>query len=148
MRVALAAAVAGLLLHASASAGQQAVSSEQLDYLLAKLSEQQAQLSVLQKTVGELNERVARLEREARELRQLPSQSQASPQRAIPASLDAWRRLEEGMTREQVRSLLGEPLRIVKPHFEYWYYGSGECPNVKFSSSEVVGWCEPEWTSR
>jgi len=57
--------------------------------------------------------------------------------------LENWRALQEGMTKEDVRSLMGEPERISKNviGFEDWNYGTG---NITFDSGGLVaGWDEP-----
>jgi len=66
------------------------------------------------------------------------------PVAAVPPGLSSWRRLNKGLSREQVRSILGEPLRISGGYFEYWYYGeSSYRARVTFNNNLVYGWDEP-----
>jgi hypothetical protein len=69
------------------------------------------------------------------------------PVRSVPAGLSAWRQLAKGLTREEVRSILGEPVKIEGGSIERWYYGSTAnfyAPaRVDFINSNVYGWSEP-----
>ena len=65
---------------------------------------------------------------------------------SAPPGLRGWRQVTKGMTRQQIRSILGEPLRIRSSGgLEEWYfsvelYGS----YVWFGSGDlVVSWSEP-----
>jgi hypothetical protein len=68
----------------------------------------------------------------------------ASP---LPAALTSWRRISKGLSRNQVRSILGEPRKIEGGDFENWYYGSGSfmgaSSSVLFYNNMVYSWCEP-----
>ena len=59
---------------------------------------------------------------------------------AAPAGLSAWRQLSKGISREQVRSVLGQPSGISGGVLEIWNYGTGY---VSFSEGGVYGWYEP-----
>jgi len=59
---------------------------------------------------------------------------------ATPAGLSAWRQLSKGISREQVRSVLGQPSRISGGVLETWDYGTGY---VSFSEGGVYGWYGP-----
>lgn len=69
------------------------------------------------------------------------------PVRSVPAGLSSWRQIAKGLSRDQVRSVLGEPRKIQGGDFEYWYYGSGSYlgapSSVTFYESKVDSWCEP-----
>ncbi len=69
------------------------------------------------------------------------------PVRSVPAGLSSWRQITKGLSRDQVRSVLGEPRKIQGGDFEYWYYGSGSYlgapSSVTFYESKVDSWCEP-----
>lgn len=66
---------------------------------------------------------------------------------SVPAVLSSWRQISKGLTRDQVRSILGEPRKIHGGDFEYWYYGSatylGAPSSVTFYHSKVDSWSEP-----
>jgi len=65
----------------------------------------------------------------------------------VPAGRSAWRQISMGMSREQVRVLLGEPRKIDTTIFEVWAYGIdsyyGAAATVSFSYNKVTGWSEP-----
>jgi len=62
-----------------------------------------------------------------------------------PPSLRTWRQISMNMTRQQVRELLGEPLRINATGLEQWYYSKDQSGSyVWFGYGDlVVGWKEP-----
>jgi outer membrane protein assembly factor BamE (lipoprotein component of BamABCDE complex) len=62
-------------------------------------------------------------------------------QRATSHTRSAWRQLSKGMSREQVRALLGEPDRINGGTFERWRWTSGG--EIIFYQGAVDGWSEP-----
>jgi hypothetical protein len=64
----------------------------------------------------------------------------------IPPSLRAWRQVSMGMTRQKVRELLGEPLRISATVLEGWYYSKDAYSSyVRFGyDGVVIGWNEPD----
>jgi hypothetical protein len=65
----------------------------------------------------------------------------------IDKNLSAWRKITTGLTRDQVREILGEPKKIETSIFERWYYADyAYCDmpaSVKFSQGFVSGWQEP-----
>jgi len=69
------------------------------------------------------------------------------PIAAVPAGLSQWRRIRLGLSQDEVRDILGEPLKIDAQIFERWYYGKyayGDQPaSVKFHQGVVSGWVEP-----
>lgn len=74
-----------------------------------------------------------------------------TPQRATPSAspspggdaskLANWRALRRGMTGDDVRALLGEPVRIQGGGFTYWFWDRGG--KVSFWQEKVDGWEEP-----
>lgn len=55
-----------------------------------------------------------------------------------------WLLLEKGMTKEQVKELLGEPGKVLSGFGAYWYYPDSFGGKVEFDDNEkVTGWSEP-----
>ena len=58
-----------------------------------------------------------------------------------------WRQLQLGISRDQVKSLLGEPatVSVIGESFEYWYYDKNKQwkAYVRFNKKGVSGWTEP-----
>jgi hypothetical protein len=63
------------------------------------------------------------------------------PAGSLPADLSSWRQLSKGLSRDQVRSILGEPRRINGGAFETWSYQGGSY--VVFYIGKVDSWSEP-----
>ena len=66
---------------------------------------------------------------------------------SAPAGLSSWRRLKKGISRDEVRTCLGEPLKIKGGDFERWYYGQTASPygpaTVTFYLGLLDSWVEP-----
>lgn len=55
-----------------------------------------------------------------------------------------WLLLEKGMTKEQVKELLGEPGKTLSGFGTYWYYPDSFGGKVEFDTDDkVTGWSEP-----
>lgn len=69
------------------------------------------------------------------------------PVSSMPAGLSSWRRISKGLSRDQVRSSLGEPSKIDGGAFETWYYGPKFSlygpATVRFYRDVVDSWVEP-----
>ena len=62
----------------------------------------------------------------------------------VAPGLRAWRQISNGMTRQQIRTLLGEPLKVSATGLEEWYYSDDQLGAfVWFNSQGVCGWREP-----
>ena len=101
-------------------------------------------VSNLEKRIIELELRVAKLEK-------LLSATQPEiPIQIKPGSYRNkanWRRLKLGMTKAQVKAILGDPprRRVRPPGFDFWYYPDVLGPQVQFDlSGHLSGWEEPE----
>jgi len=66
---------------------------------------------------------------------------------SVPVGLSQWRRIKKGISREQVRAILGEPRKIEGGTLELWFYGQsysyGAASSVVFGYDGVIGWQEP-----
>ncbi len=92
----------------------------------------------------ELLERAnADLERRVRELEALIKRE---PSRAQPIAsgnwqdISNWRQMRKGMKPDQVRALLGEPVRVDAGHRTYWRWPDAD---VYFDDGRLAGWSEP-----
>ena len=55
-----------------------------------------------------------------------------------------WRTLEVGMKEDQVRTILGEPVKVIKGVKTLWYYPNFYGGYVSFSENgKLTGWNEP-----
>ncbi len=96
-------------------------------------------ISQLENAVNELRMRVKQLEN---------SQSNSSNQHKQVVvnegakSLANWRRLNKGMSYNDVRGILGEPSRIDTGGFTYWHYANNG--RVVFYNDKLDGWKEPQ----
>ena len=89
----------------------------------------------LERKVGELEAELAR----CRETGYPPSGPQNGWQ-----NTKNWRRLEIGMPAERVKSILGEPVKVIKGVKILWYYPNIYCGHVAFDrSGRLTGWNEP-----
>ena len=71
--------------------------------------------------------------------------SPSTPQQNTTSSRDdktQWRKLQRGMSKDDVRKLIGEPGKVsVGKYFEFWYYAGGD---VSFDSKgRLDSWDEP-----
>lgn len=70
-----------------------------------------------------------------------------NPMTSAPPGLSSWRRISKGLSRDQVRAVLGEPSKIDGGLFETWYYGQKYSAygsaTVRFYNDAVYSWLEP-----
>ena len=86
---------------------------------------------------SDVDRRLDNLERRVKVLETARQKSQSAP----TDTLSSWRQLAKGMSRNQVRELLGEPDRIVGGNFEIWAWKNGG--DVTFYNEKVYAWSEP-----
>lgn len=98
-------------------------------------------------TIDRLEKRIVDLEKRVSYLEQKLSTTHQPSKPATPKSTDrsVWRMLEKGMSKSQVRALLGEPITIDSSVLTYWYYSKQIWHSyVIFNDSGIYGWKEPE----
>ena len=105
----------------------------------------------LEQQVEDLSKRVVELERrlnalESPELKQVIEQVSAPVNPGHSDDQSNWNRLKVGYNHDEVRELLGEPVRIKKGGMEFWYYSDVALkgPFVKFLFGKVNDWKGPE----
>lgn len=102
----------------------------------------QDRVANLEMQISDLQVRIMRIEKQS-------SQSVSQPNHAVqnvPQDKVAWRSLEKGMNKSQVRRILGEPKSITEyGSFADWKYGDEfSTAYVRFNNSGLVdGWSEP-----
>lgn len=111
-----------------------------------------AQEKPLEERVAALEQKVADLEKQITALQKLIGELSGSSKASVPVikkgnwkNLANWRyELRKGMTREQVKTLMGEPDNITVYSFhEVWDYGAW-LGGIDFTpSGKVSGWREP-----
>ncbi len=101
----------------------------------------------LEQKIVDLSSRVIELERRLDAL-ESPEMTQMIEQNSEPTnpgdSLDQsnWNRLKVGYNYDEVRELVGEPMKIKKGSMEFWYYSGRKLdgPFVKFIFKKVHSW--------
>ncbi|MGD8983424.1 MAG: hypothetical protein PVH99_10570 [Desulfobacteraceae bacterium] len=99
--------------------------------------------------VLQLRQKISELEAKIEELEGLLNECIASRKKG--AAVDYgwqnkmnWRKLEMGMSQARVRSILGEPTKVIKGVKTLWYYPNIYGGFVSFDKSgNIVGWNEP-----
>ena len=109
-----------------------------LTFTLNSFGSDSVRITQLEKEVQELKLRLSKLEG--------PQTITNQQQRTIVSgegwkSLANWRSLKNGMSYDEVRSILGEPARIEGGTFAYWHYSNGAF--VGFVRDKVDQWREP-----
>ena len=105
-------------------------------------ADQSSEIKKLETRIVELEKRVAKLEA----LLETSSKSKISHSEKWK-NRSLWRQLKVGMTKYQVRNLLGEPRKIDGGStLTYWYYSkeTWHCYISFDGSDKVYGWTEPD----
>ncbi|MBW2031448.1 MAG: hypothetical protein JRJ03_15020 [Deltaproteobacteria bacterium] len=96
-----------------------------------------------------LKEKVEELEQRVKLLEDLLEECNRSREEAIGAALGwqskkNWRKLRVGMGESQVKSILGEPSKIIRGAITLWYYPNIYGGYVSFDKEgRLAGWNEP-----
>jgi hypothetical protein len=99
--------------------------------------------------VSQLRQRVADLEQKVKELEALLKECnealKSKPETDYGwQNKKNWRTLEVGMSEAQVRSILGEPVKVIKGVKTLWYYPNVYGGYVSFDErGKLTGWNEP-----
>lgn len=104
----------------------------------------QQQLEALQQRVTELEKRLDTLA--------IPQGQQATRAASAPQSsghsevISDWKLLKVGYSYEEVRELLGTPVKITPGLMEFWFYSERDLdgPFVKFLFNQVNSWKAPQ----
>ena len=108
---------------------------------------QQNQIQALQDTVEILQRKVSQLENRVAELeKRLLANNRPKSESTIKSDLwkevSNWRKLERGMSKDEVREILGEPENVLTLSIiSTWSYPNGG--SVSFMQGKVDGWMEP-----
>jgi len=101
----------------------------------------------IERKLSDLTSRVVELERrlnalESPEMIQMIEQNTASTNPGDSLDQSNWNRLKVGYNYDEVRELVGEPVKIKKGSMEFWYYSGRKLdgPYVKFIFKKVHSW--------
>ena len=112
----------------------------------AQINELRNRVELLQKQVKTMNQTLTQMMDILNGLSSVSSsQPSVTPNQLKWEDRQNWRKLRSGMSKDEVRDLLGEPDNIDKYTFyEDWLYGVPPHGMVKFSSEEKLdSWHEP-----
>lgn len=106
--------------------------------------------SSMQQQIQDLKTRVLELERrlnvlESPEMMKVIEQASEPTNPGHSDDLSNWNRLNVGYNYDEVKELLGEPVRIKKGGMEFWFYSDQglDGPFVKFLFRKVNSWVAP-----
>lgn len=115
----------------------------------AMIASEPSQLYAQGDEVSRLRQRVAELEQKVNELEALLKECNEA-QKSRPntdygwQNKKNWRNLEVGMKEDQVRNILGEPVKVIKGIKTLWYYPNFYGGYVSFDENgKLTGWNEP-----
>lgn len=113
-----------------------------LGLVIHPLQAQDNETLLLQKKINELELRIEQLEKqlkESMEFREMLETGGFGWQNMMN-----WRKLEIGMPEDEVRSILGAPIKVIKGSKTLWYYPSIYKGFVSFDQNgNLAGWNEP-----
>src|SRR5690606_21852951 len=100
-------------------------------------------------TINQLSKKIEQLENRVEILESIiaeQSKNKSEISSSIPTDKKTWRKIKKGMTQDEVRKLLGEPLTVSGGGLTNWYYSESLAHSwVAFTDREGVrAWNEPE----
>ena len=114
--------------------------------VLALLSLPAQPLHAQEEEISQLRQKITELEGRIKELEGLLSETrkkQMADQYAWQNKKN-WRKLEVGMGETQVKTILGEPIKVISGVKTLWYYPNIYCGYVSFDENGyLAGWSEP-----
>jgi len=103
-----------------------------------------AKLERLQEKVKRLEGRVAQIEKMLHSSTDGNRRSQSGISPDGWESQENWRRLQKGMSKSEVRQILGKPGKVRTASYgDTWYYPDVLGGSVSFEDDRVDGWSEP-----
>ena len=100
---------------------------------------QEEDISKLRQKIDALEAKVLQLENFLGECRELDTAAEYRWE-----SKKNWRRLEVGMAETQVKSILGQPTKVIRGIQDFWYYPNIYGGYVSFDKDgKLAGWNEP-----
>jgi hypothetical protein len=113
-----------------------------LSLLVHPLHAQDDETLLLQQKIDALELRIEQLETQLRE--SMEFQKMIETGEFGWQNKTNWRKLEIGMPEGEVRSILGEPIKVIKGSKTLWYYPSIYKGFVSFDQNgNLIGWNEP-----
>jgi type VI protein secretion system component VasK len=115
----------------------------------AMIASEASQLYAQGDEVSQLRQRVAELEQKVKELEALLKECNEAPKSGQNddygwRNKKNWRNLVVGMKEDQVRNILGEPVKVIKGVKTLWYYPNFYGGYVSFDETgKLTGWNEP-----
>ena len=114
--------------------------------VLALLSLPAQPLHAQEEEISQLRQKITELEGRIKELEGIRSETrkkQMADQYAWQNKKN-WRKLEVGMEETQVKTILGEPIKVISGVKTLWYYPNIYCGYVSFDENgHLAGWNEP-----
>lgn len=103
-------------------------------------------LHAQEEEILQLRQKITELENRIKELEGLFGETRKNQMMAEYAwrNKKNWRRLEIGMEEAQVKTILGEPIKVIGGVKTLWYYPNIYCGYVSFDENgHLAGWNEP-----
>jgi|AntDeeMinimDraft_5_1070356.scaffolds.fasta_scaffold18810_2 outer membrane protein assembly factor BamE (lipoprotein component of BamABCDE complex) len=110
----------------------------------SKIEVLQSKVKILQKKISQLENKIARLEK----LLSSDKATSVSSQHGVNSDgwkdKQNWKKLKKGMSKEEVKKVLGKPGKIRTASYgDTWYYPDVLGGRVNFDAGRVEGWSEP-----
>jgi hypothetical protein len=117
---------------------------------LKSATAQSDQVESLRTKVEQLQRRVSGLEARIDRLEKMLLSNKSRTREEVSTvnpngwkNIENWRRLEKGMSKSEVRKILGRPGKVSTGALDFWYYPDVTGGEVTFDGGKVQGWQEP-----